>query len=714
MDAVVVRIRHGLMLALVLGGMAFLAGEAQADPGDVQPRGGGTNQWCVTEDGRDGNGVEGACIDGKGLASGISALQVTPDGKRLHVTGFNGAFATNGNSILTFDRDPTSGFVAYDPRAASCRSDAGVDPCVGGGTGYLSAPTGIAISPNSANVYVTARVSSALSVFDYVGFPDPNNLGPLFTKGPVNGCLVESASGSCTDVRGLAVARDVVMAPDGNTLYTAGNQPDFGGIGVFHRAADGVLSQAGDSTGCVNDSGNNGCANANNLEPMALAITNDGKNLYAASSDGDANDSVTVFDIDPDGTITQKAGAAGCFTTSDSGGTCTSVPGLGEPQDIAVTPDGKSVFIASIVGSGPGTITVFDRDTDTGGLTTGECFNREGDSGCVEAVGLNRPFSLTASDGAIYIGSSGDGVSIPPALVILERDESDGSLSQEAFEDCWAGGPAEGCAELSTIGNIRGMSVSPDGDNLYVGSGAGITVFDRDDGVAPVTTIDSGPTGEAAATGASFSFTADKPVEYFECAFDGDLFQECSSPQSFQGLALGQHTFKVRAVDHFENVSVAPATRTFTVIEPPSCATDTSLCPPPTCATDTSLCPPKDTVVEAVVSAPKIQRIKGGRIVVALKIRADEAVSAKLSGSLKAGRRKAVFKPLTRALKAGTTTTFRLKPAKASAGRALAAAMKDGKPKVPKVLVIVTDGNSNRLVSRPKIRIQAPPRNTSG
>ena len=55
----------------------------------------------------------------------------------------------------------------------------------------------------------------------------------------------------------------------------------------------------------------------------------------------------------------------------------------------------------------------------------------------------------------------------------------------------------------------------------------------------------------------------------FECAVDFGPFEPCSSPESFQNLLPGEHTFRVRAVDLALNADTTPATRTFTVMAAP-------------------------------------------------------------------------------------------------------------------------------------------------
>lgn len=707
------------------------AGSASANPGDINPRGGGTNQWCVTEDGTDGNGNEGACIDGFGLGEGVSQLEVTPDGSRLQVLGFNG-FGSSGDSIITLDRDESSGFVSFPNRLRTCISPAAYANCPAGGTNGMDGPTGLAVSPDSRDVYATARVSNSLHAWHFVGLPDPVDAGPLQPMTTPFGCFLDTVSVSCTDTETLTRAADVVVAPDGEFVYTAGNHPDGGGITAFQRASDGHLTKVAGPTGCINDTGSNDCANGQYVEPWQMDLSRDGENLYAASI-GSTNNSLTVFDVAADGTITQKAGVAGCFTASGSGGDCTAVPSLDLAVDVSVSPDGKSVYVATDLSGfedapDVAPLVAFERSVETGALEFSDCFAADGALGCIEVAGLYRPISVFATDEAVYVGSqernadqiSGEGAA-PSAMVILNRDPSNGSLSQEPFEGCWAADFLENCVELSTLFRPRSFDVSPDGDNLYVGGNSGVTVFDRDDGNAPLVSIADGPPAETTETEASFSFSADKPVEYFECAIDSDLFQECTSPATFQSLSLGPHTVKVKAFDFFGHESEAPAEQTFTVVAepscetdeslcPPTCETDPSLCPPPTCETDPSLCPPEDKIVKATVTAAKVQKIKGRKILVAIKVRAGEALSVKATGSVKKGRRKAAFKPVNRRVKANTTTTLKLRPARAAAGRLVAAGLLGGKRAVPKLFITLTDGASNRLVKRPKVTVKGPKR----
>jgi subtilisin family serine protease len=80
----------------------------------------------------------------------------------------------------------------------------------------------------------------------------------------------------------------------------------------------------------------------------------------------------------------------------------------------------------------------------------------------------------------------------------------------------------------------------------------------------PQTTIVGGPATSSRSTDATFSFTSDEPGT-FTCSLNAQAYAPCTSPQSRSGLAIGQHTFRVRAADLAGNEDATPAAYTFTV-----------------------------------------------------------------------------------------------------------------------------------------------------
>ncbi|MGC1165817.1 MAG: hypothetical protein WA862_06905, partial [Solirubrobacterales bacterium] len=114
------------------------------------------------------------------------------------------------------------------------------------------------------------------------------------------------------------------------------------------------------------------------------------------------------------------------------------------------------------------------------------------------------------------------------------------------------------------------------------------------DKTAPDTSITSGPAATTTSTSASFAFLASEAGSTLSCKLDGGRWRSCSSPKAYSGLALGSHTFSVRARDAAGNIDASPATRSwFIAVAAP---------PPP---------PPPATVPPADTSAPETTILSG-------------------------------------------------------------------------------------------------------
>lgn len=96
-------------------------------------------------------------------------------------------------------------------------------------------------------------------------------------------------------------------------------------------------------------------------------------------------------------------------------------------------------------------------------------------------------------------------------------------------------------------------------------------------GTAPDTLITSAPQSQTTSTTATFAFSASDPTSTFECQLDAGAFGACTSPTTYHGLGLGNHTFAVRATDSAGNVDPTPAVATWTVVSVPAGSTDITL-----------------------------------------------------------------------------------------------------------------------------------------
>jgi DNA-binding beta-propeller fold protein YncE len=301
-------------------------------------------------------------------------------------------------------------------------------------------------------------------------------VGELEQKAGAAGCLSATLP-ECTPARGLLQPVDVAVSPDGVSVYSVAL--GSAAVGVYRRdPASGELSQLLGQQGCVAAGGSqDGCAEAiGGADMVALAVSPDGTSIYVATGAG-----ILVFDRDPlTGGLQQKAKRAGCIVGESGPSICSNGFLLDEVRDVVVSPDGRSVYVATIYG-----VLGFARDP-----LTGELAQRTG-SGCI--VGLDgEPCSTGRLLGvAIGLGMSPDGRSLyvatqsefePAAITVLDVDPGSGHLEQEAgaaacvIDLAYGGsecGVATGLAEPLTA------VVSPDGESVYVGRRGGLVVFDR-------------------------------------------------------------------------------------------------------------------------------------------------------------------------------------------------------------------------------------------
>jgi hypothetical protein len=94
------------------------------------------------------------------------------------------------------------------------------------------------------------------------------------------------------------------------------------------------------------------------------------------------------------------------------------------------------------------------------------------------------------------------------------------------------------------------------------------------DVTAPETTIVSGPLAQiGVGTPAVFVFSSNEVDTTFECSLNGELFAQCAAPPDntaeFTGLAAGDYTLQVRAVDPSLNADATPESYIFTVVGAP-------------------------------------------------------------------------------------------------------------------------------------------------
>jgi hypothetical protein len=107
--------------------------------------------------------------------------------------------------------------------------------------------------------------------------------------------------------------------------------------------------------------------------------------------------------------------------------------------------------------------------------------------------------------------------------------------------------------------------------------------FGTPDTRAPNTIIESGPDATSTSATAMFNFTANEPHSTFECSLDGAEYAPCAAPHEYTELQLGNHEFRVRALDRAGNYDGSPAMYSWRVeLAPDAAPPDTSITSKPT------------------------------------------------------------------------------------------------------------------------------------
>jgi DNA-binding beta-propeller fold protein YncE len=272
--------------------------------------------------------------------------------------------------------------------------------------------------------------------------------------------------------RGLVNPVTGVFSDDGRNLYVGslGN----GGIFAFSRdTASGRLAPVTGGPACIGHQV--GCDRSAHPMPHALAITHDGRSVYAGGAS--AEDGLLAFSRD---TATGALAAAGCLrgyrdACAYPGGT-----GADDIRALEVSPDDRFIMVASGLGVG-----VVNRDPATGALSQapGNCvigedrYNGydEPSKGCRVDTKIGRPVELDITDdGATLYVAAEEGESGSGGLLVFARDTASGALS---------------LTQRVPQGHLE-VAVSPDGRNVYaVTEDFDFQAFSRDTATGALTRI---------------------------------------------------------------------------------------------------------------------------------------------------------------------------------------------------------------------------------
>lgn len=544
-----------MFLVAVAALTAVSAPGAWAAPGELTQLPG--LDGCVTD-----TGTNGQCADGRAL-SRPKEMVISPDGKHAYVV------SKNSNAVAAFSRDPMSGALSQLPGTAGCVSETGSNgECTDGRV--LQGARSIAISPDGKHVYVGSEYANAVAAFTR-----DSATGELTQPSGAAGCIHNgAATTTCAAGKGLFGPHDVVMAPDGTTVYVASAGTNT--VSSLGRdAATGALSQLS----CINDSGTADCLDGKGLlGAHGLAVSPDGKNVYVAAT----NDTVAILqragngDPVPPGHLYQPLEQWSCVSDTGSNGACIDGTALDAPRSVTLSVDGKFVYVSSTTSASTAALSAFARDAaDAGKLTQlpglDACISETGNNGlCTDAHGFNSPWAAAVTpDGqnvyvAITLGAVG----------LLSRDPVGGALSQlPSTSGCISKDTFGGLCQLGRGVNVHqgSITISADGKQVYAVAeySDGVAVFSREiDTTPPETVITSGPSDEVPTADNTPTFGFSSPTDAnatFECRLDGGGWSGCSSPATLAPVSDGQHLFEVRAIDANGIADPSPAQRAFSI-----------------------------------------------------------------------------------------------------------------------------------------------------
>ena len=198
-----------------------------------------------------------------------------------------------------------------------------------------------------------------------------------------------------------------------------------------------------------------------------VEMSPDGKQVYMVSVGAPA---IRIFDRGPFNKLEPRSGPSGCYNANGAD-SCTVVPNLSASFDITVSPDGTSVYVATV-----SNLLSLSRSATTGTLTPGPCYGPA--PGCVALPQLSSAIAVVVSpDGRnVYVRGGS-------RLLVFDRNTATGGLTvKPGVDGCFSETPVAGCTDaVGLANNSFEMPMSSDGKFLYVSnqSPGGIGFFIR-------------------------------------------------------------------------------------------------------------------------------------------------------------------------------------------------------------------------------------------
>ena len=313
-------------------------------------------------------------------------------------------------------------------------------------------PDGMAISPDGNNVYVANDGQNTVSNLEVKGDGSLKSGDCVGDDSVVTGCAEEATGG-------LFGVENVAVSPNGKYVFAVSDAHQA--VALLKRNNDGSLnfkscvSSVAMSTECEDDTA------VALSDVQGVVVSPDNKHVYVASTISNA---VEWFKIAAGGTLEPK----GCVSDASASLCPATMPGLDEAENLAISPDGKSVYVPAE----DGMLAILDRKP-SGNLEPVHCW---GDDDLVTpctktADGLDQAdTAVVSNDGKnVYVAGEGEGVAV------FER-KGNGQLKDV---ECHA--DLGDCKDVSGLNGASGVAISPNDEFVYaVGDQSGVHSFARD------------------------------------------------------------------------------------------------------------------------------------------------------------------------------------------------------------------------------------------
>jgi hypothetical protein len=382
----------------------------------------------------------------------VGGLAVSPDGRH--------AYAASRQTLLVFTRDRSTGVLRPVPGRRGCVRRGRGAAC--GTARAFAGPSSIAFSRGGRYVFVAAEGSGSVVVF-----ARNRSSGQLRQLPGPAGCVSDSHGGGCRNLRGLHSPRDLAVEPKGRHLYVAAS----GIAALDIRGSAGLFQADGKAGCVAQEGGDGCKSALTLTSPRALVVSRDGRHVYASTSGVENQGGVTLLRRARDGSLTEQEGPGGCVAGTDLPlypELCRAGRALNHGDGIAMAPDGRAVYV---IGSKSDAVAVLRRDQSSGALAqdlgADGCLNWSGRYGCRRARGLDDPVELAVSpDGRqLYVASERSNA------IAVFRQRGSGLRQLPGRRGCVAVGGGGACARWRGIGGFaRVLALPRDGRHLYAGT----------------------------------------------------------------------------------------------------------------------------------------------------------------------------------------------------------------------------------------------------